>query len=174
LRDIQEAESKKSEARKAAEKMKANAAAALSANASGSGSGADETLMTGTTSWGLPQVNSRAVSTGVVPQNTAATAAAWTKPGQTSKKTMKEIQEEEEKRKKAVAAKDAMNVAQSAAKRAYAESAKVRQLFSLIYILFILVSLLSDTFYSCNRMQLRLLLKVVRGRRSAWALARVL
>ncbi|CAE7226276.1 unnamed protein product [Rhizoctonia solani] len=127
LRDIQEAEARKAEARKTAERVaKASAPAPVPAPA------ADETVAV-TGSWGLPQVGARA--------NAPATAAAanngpaWTKPtpAPTGKKSMKEIQEEEERRKKAAAASananttketPAATAAQQAAKRAYAESAK--------------------------------------------------
>ncbi|KAF8213572.1 hypothetical protein K438DRAFT_1661780 [Mycena galopus ATCC 62051] len=120
LRDIQEAEAKKAEARKVAERDRDRAAV----RASSSTAPAPEEAQPFTASWGLPtsQAGVRAA-----PAKEAAAAAAsptggavWTnatKPA-TTKKTMKEIQEEEEKRKK-MAAKE---TAAQAARRAYAES----------------------------------------------------
>ncbi|KAF8610261.1 hypothetical protein BDV93DRAFT_517414 [Ceratobasidium sp. AG-I] len=117
LREIQEVEARRAEARKAAEKVAK--AVPLPSNTS------DESIQAVTGSWGLPQVGTRPAA----PVSTPSTnGAAWTKPAAvpTGKKTMKEIQEEEEKRKKAAATKEAQSIAaaQLASKRAYAESAK--------------------------------------------------
>ncbi|CCO27737.1 GYF domain-containing protein mpd2 [Rhizoctonia solani AG-1 IB] len=126
LREIQEAEARKAEARKVAERV-----AKASAPAPNAGTATDEAAgVTG--SWGLPQVGARSN----VPAQAAATnnGPAWTKPATApaGKKSMKEIQEEEERRKKTVAAAANTNatketpavIAQQAAKRAYADSAK--------------------------------------------------
>ncbi|KAK7064621.1 GYF domain-containing protein [Favolaschia claudopus] len=123
LRDIQEAEAKKTEARKVAERDRERAARATS-----SAVPAPEEAQPFVASWGLPtsQAGTRATPVKESPAVAAAsspggtTPAVWTnatKPP-TTKKTMKEIQEEEEKRKK-VAVKD---TAAQAARRAYAES----------------------------------------------------
>jgi PERQ amino acid-rich with GYF domain-containing protein len=131
LRDIQEAEAKKAEVRKAAERDRDRAT-----RASSSAVPAPEEAQPFTASWGLPtsQAGVRAA-----PAKEAAAAASptsggapavWTntaKPSAT-KKTMKEIQEEEEKRKK-LATKETVA---AAARRAYAEStSKVRGLLFL-------------------------------------------
>lgn len=117
LREIQEAEAKKSEARKAAERERERTARAATPATDGA--------QPFTASWGLPtsQAGTRAAipikdvnaSTGPV------TPPVWTtavKPV-TTKKTMKEIQEEEEKRKKTAVRE---TTASAAARRAYAES----------------------------------------------------
>ncbi|KAJ6519369.1 hypothetical protein C8R45DRAFT_951225 [Mycena sanguinolenta] len=126
LRDIQEAEAKKVEARKVAERDRDRAAAA---RASSSTAPAPEEAQPFTASWGLPtsQAGSRAApakepATAASPTGgaTGGATAVWTnatKPP-AAKKTMKEIQEEEEKRKK-MATKE---TAAQAARRAYAES----------------------------------------------------
>ncbi|TFY79630.1 hypothetical protein EWM64_g4380 [Hericium alpestre] len=128
LREIQEAETKKQEARKAAERERERAARA----AQGAAPTPAEEAQSFTASWGLP--TSKVGSSRSIPTvkdtmtSTPATSVAanspapvWTngtKP-QATKKTMKEIQEEEERRKK-LAAKD--TVAAAAARRAYAET----------------------------------------------------
>lgn len=134
LREIQEMEAKKQEARKAAERERARATVAATASPS-------EDSQTFTASWGLPtsQVGAKApskeavgaivpsasssmsatVSSAVSPQSTPS-AAVWTnaqKPA--TKKSMRDILEEEERRKKA-ASKE--SVASAAARRAYAET----------------------------------------------------
>ncbi|KAF7340057.1 GYF domain-containing protein [Mycena venus] len=121
LRDIQEAEAKKAEARKVAERDRDRAARATSSTAP-----APEEAQPFTASWGLPtsQAGVRAAPAAKEPAAASptggSTPAVWTnavKPAAT-KKTMKEIQEEEEKRKK-MATKE---TAAQAARRAYAES----------------------------------------------------
>ncbi|KAJ7139677.1 hypothetical protein C8R44DRAFT_309565 [Mycena epipterygia] len=119
LRDIQDAESKKAEARKVAERDRDRAVRASSSTAP-----APEEAQPFTASWGLP-TSQAGVRTAPAKETGAAvspttTGAVWTnavKPGAT-KKTMKEIQEEEEKRKK-LATKETVA---AAARRAYAES----------------------------------------------------
>ncbi|KAF8588470.1 hypothetical protein K439DRAFT_635379 [Ramaria rubella] len=118
LREIQEAEARKVEARKLAEREKERATRAQPG----------EETQSFTASWGLPTSQAgtarptpkeQALSTPTLPS----VAPVWTnavKPPQT-KQTMKEIQEEEERRKKAVA-KD-RETAAAAARRAYADSA---------------------------------------------------
>ncbi|KAI0757426.1 hypothetical protein C8Q80DRAFT_1091984 [Daedaleopsis nitida] len=124
LREIQEAEAKKLEARKAAERERDRAARATAQ--------ADD-FQPFTTSWGLPtsQAGSRATPTVkespaaspfAAPQPASVTPAVWTNATKApaAKKTMKEIQEEEERRKK-LAAKEKETIA-AAARRAYAET----------------------------------------------------
>lgn len=126
LREIQEMETKKLEARKAAERERERAARAAAAAAVPSSEDVQTTL-----SWGLPtsQVGARAASAA---KETAQPQAAsspvtpatpvWTTAAKAPvvKKTMKEIQEEEERRKK-MAAKEKETVA-AAARRAYADT----------------------------------------------------
>lgn len=122
LREIQEAEAKKVEVRKAAEREKEKMARVSTVVES------KEDIQPFTASWGLP--TSQTGSRGSVPIREATTPAAqtpivapvWTTPVKqpTAKKSMKEIQEEEESRKK-FAAKEVAS-AQAAAKRGYAES----------------------------------------------------
>ena len=122
LREIQEAEAKKLELRKAAEREKEKMARASIVVDS------KEDIPPFTASWGLP--TSQTGSRTSVPIREAAppavqtpiAAPVWTTPVKqpTAKKSMKEIQEEEESRKK-FAAKE-VAVAQAAAKRGYAES----------------------------------------------------
>lgn len=123
LREIQEAEAKKLEARKAAERERA-ARAATSATPAG------EDSQSFTASWGLP--TSRAgVRTDVSPKEGPATNSSsppapntpvWTNTGkpQQTKKSMKEIQEEEERRKKMAIKETAAAV--TAARRGYADT----------------------------------------------------
>lgn len=127
LREIQEAEAKKLESRKAAEREKEKLAR-VSAVAE-----TKEDTQPFTTSWGLPtsQAGSRASATPrevpTVPAQSPATTPVWTTPLKqpTIKKTMKEIQEEEEGRKKLAALKEASLPVPS--KRGYAETTtKVR------------------------------------------------
>ncbi|KAJ7275502.1 hypothetical protein B0H12DRAFT_1087570 [Mycena haematopus] len=121
LRDIQEAEAKKAEVRKVAERDRDRAAV----RASSSTAPAPEEAQPFTASWGLPtsQAGVRAAPAkepAAATSPTGGATAVWTnatKPVAT-KKTMKEIQEEEEKRKK-LATKE---TAAQAARRAYAES----------------------------------------------------
>ncbi|KIY67498.1 hypothetical protein CYLTODRAFT_375933 [Cylindrobasidium torrendii FP15055 ss-10] len=119
LREIQEAEAKKSAAeRKEKERARQAAAALVAATAPV----ADEAQPVAT-SWGLPtsQAGTRTLAKDIAssPATTAA-APVWTTAAKaTAKKTMKEIQEEEEARKKA-AAKE--TPAAAAVRRAYAET----------------------------------------------------
>ncbi|KAJ7102390.1 hypothetical protein B0H15DRAFT_814411 [Mycena belliarum] len=124
LREIQEAEAKKAEARKVAERDRDRAVRASSSTVPAP----EEAAQPFTASWGLP--TSQAGARAPPAKEPAATSspsagAVWTnttKPTAT-KKTMKEIQEEEEKRKK-TATKE---TTAAAARRAYAEStSKVR------------------------------------------------
>jgi len=124
LREIQDAEAKKVEARKAAEREREKERAARAAVAAA----AAEDVQPFTASWGLPTSQAGKVSAAPQPKETAASVAAtpttppvWTqaaKPAAT-KKTMKEIQEEEERRKK-TAIKE--TTAGMASRRGYAES----------------------------------------------------
>lgn len=124
LREIQEMETKKLEARKATERERERAARAAAA----SSSSAEEVQ---TLSWGLPtsQVGARSSTASkepTAPQPSASPVVSsppvWTTAAKAPvvKKTMKEIQEEEEKRKK-TAAKEKETVA-AAARRAYADT----------------------------------------------------
>ncbi|KAH9177044.1 hypothetical protein EDB89DRAFT_2240277 [Lactarius sanguifluus] len=133
LREIQELEAKKQDARKTTERERARATAAATASPS-------EDSQTFTASWGLPtsQVGAKASSkeavgaivpsasstsatvSSMLPAQSTPPAAVWTnaqKPA--AKKSMRDILEEEERRKKA-AAKE--SVASAAARRAYAET----------------------------------------------------
>ncbi|KAF9269924.1 hypothetical protein L218DRAFT_952115 [Marasmius fiardii PR-910] len=119
LRQIQDAETKKAEARKVAEKEKekerasarVNVATTAATAVAGSGS---EDLQGFTTSWGLPtsqagrggsasSLVTPSKETPATPATPAPTPAVWTGAAKatTARKTMKEIQEEEERRKKA-------------------------------------------------------------------------
>ncbi|RPD81564.1 hypothetical protein L226DRAFT_548817 [Lentinus tigrinus ALCF2SS1-7] len=126
LREIQEAEAKKLEARKAAERERERAARASSQS---------EDFQPFTTSWGLPTSQAGARAAGTVKETPAAspfsataaastptTPAVWTNAAKApaAKKTMKEIQEEEERRKK-LAAKEKESMA-AAARRGYADT----------------------------------------------------
>lgn len=121
LRDIQEAEAKKTEAKKAAEREKERTARAVQLV-----TGSKDAAQPFTASWGLPtsQVGSRAIAVPVKETNTTVSTTVnppvWTNTSNvlTAKKTMKEIQEEEERRKKN-AIKDTIS---SAVKRAYADT----------------------------------------------------
>lgn len=123
LREIQEAEAKKAEGRKAAERERERAARASQS----------EDFQPFTASWGLPTSQAGARATNVVKETPAtspfatpapapAAPAVWTNAAKApaAKKTMKEIQEEEERRKKQ-AAKEKETVA-ATARRAYAET----------------------------------------------------
>ena len=149
LREIQEMETKKQEARKAAERERARAPAATPASA-------PEDAQTFTASWGLPtsQVGAKtsakdatgppipsasastssATISSPTPPSSALPAAVWTntqKP--TSKKSMRDILDEEERRKKA-AAKE--STATAGPRRAYAETTnKVMGYVSDAYLL---------------------------------------
>lgn len=125
LRDIQEAEAKRTEARKAAERERERAARAAA-------SPEKEDIQPFTASWGLPtsQAGSRGASLPVKEISSSPVAAAttpvWTNAPKIApaKKTMKEILEEEEKRKKMAAPQStvATAVATSTPRRPYAES----------------------------------------------------
>ncbi|KAF9569837.1 hypothetical protein CPC08DRAFT_677685 [Agrocybe pediades] len=119
LRDIQEAEARKLESRKAAEREKERAARAAASESK-------EDLQPFIASWGLPtsQAGSRGTAlpretVGVPTQAPAAPVWTTTVKPVTAKKTMKEIQEEEEVRKKALS-KEA--VVASTPKRPYADT----------------------------------------------------
>ncbi|KIL70552.1 hypothetical protein M378DRAFT_155483 [Amanita muscaria Koide BX008] len=120
LREIQEAEAKKSEARKASERgMKATS------------SESRDDVQPFTTSWGLPssQVGARPpapskeATTQLSPSTSTPSAPVWTNAVKTAatKKSMKEIQEEEERRKKLNTAKEAST--STAVRKASAEPA---------------------------------------------------
>jgi PERQ amino acid-rich with GYF domain-containing protein len=122
LREIQEAETKKTEARKVTEKERERLARAATSPPI-----AEETQPF-TASWGLPtsQTGARNVmspkeASSTSPTSATTNAPVWTNaaPTPAAKKTMKEIQEEEERRKK-LAVKESM--ASAAARRAYAET----------------------------------------------------
>ena len=123
LREIQEAEAKKLEVRRAAERERERAARASQS----------EDFQPFTASWGLPtsQAGARAppaiketpvASPFAAPSPASNTPAVWTNATKApaAKKTMKEIQEEEERRKKQ-AAKEKESMA-AAARRAYADT----------------------------------------------------
>lgn len=124
LREIQEAEAKKLEARKAAERERERAARA---------STPAEDFQPFKTTWGLP-TSQAGVASSTVKESTAASPlagpapvqaapAVWTNAAKApvaAKKTMKEIQEEEERRKK-MAAKEKESMA-ATARRAHADA----------------------------------------------------
>jgi PERQ amino acid-rich with GYF domain-containing protein len=122
LREIQEAEAKKAEARKVAERERERARpSAPTVEAKGEGQAF-------TASWGLPTSqagvrNSAPSGKDSKDSNSSPSSASlvWTTSSKSpvSKKSMKEIQEEEERRKKTVVKE---TVAAAAARRAYAES----------------------------------------------------
>ena len=135
LREIQQMETKKQEARKAAERERARAPAGAPASAS-------EDSQTFTASWGLPtsQVGAKtsvkdatgptispasastssATISSPTPPSSAPPVAVWTNPQKSAtKKSMKDILEEEERRKKA-AVKE--STATAGSRRAYAET----------------------------------------------------
>ncbi|KAF5392406.1 hypothetical protein D9757_002183 [Collybiopsis confluens] len=126
LRKIQDAEAKRAEVRKAAEREKERAARVSQPTPA-----PGEEVQPFTASWGLPTSKAGKSSSALVtpkevpspvPASAAGTPPVWsttTAAAVPAKKTMKEIQEEEEKRKK-TAAKD--NVVNSASRRGYAES----------------------------------------------------
>ena len=125
LREIQEMEAKKLEARKATERERERAArtAALSASS-------EEVQKL---SWGLPtsQVGTHTSATAKEPLAPQAASSpttlnppVWTNAAKTPvvKKTMKEIQEEEERRKKLAAKEKEKETVAAAARRAYADT----------------------------------------------------
>lgn len=137
LRKIQEAEAKKAAEAKKVEKERAAKTAASAAVASPASTAGSVAEATG--SWGLPQVGRAPTASAPSPApSTGSAGGVWaTRPSQVTKKSMKEIQDEEEKRKKAVAQAQAVAAAAvaasappaaaaPAAKRGYADSAKVR------------------------------------------------
>ncbi|EKM83628.1 hypothetical protein AGABI1DRAFT_123958 [Agaricus bisporus var. burnettii JB137-S8] len=128
LREIQEAEVKRMEARKAAERERERAARTAAVSEK-------EDIQAFTTSWGLPtsQAGSR---NGPLPAKETSSSPVvapippvWTNPSKIapSKKTMKEILEEEEKRKKTAVSQTsiAAAVAASSPRRSQVEHAKV-------------------------------------------------
>jgi PERQ amino acid-rich with GYF domain-containing protein len=125
LREIQEAEAKKLESRKALEREKERSARVTAES--------KEDIQPFTASWGLPtsQAGSRNSlpirETPAVPVSSP-TAAVWTTPSHKQpaiKRTMKEIQEEEEKHKKQIS----KEIVAANAKRAYADSTAKVSLF---------------------------------------------
>ncbi|KAI5124605.1 hypothetical protein M0805_004215 [Coniferiporia weirii] len=123
LREIQEAEKKKQEARKAVEKERERAARAATAASPG-----EEVQFTA--SWGLPTSQAGIRSNGVsfnkepsTPSPAVTSAPVWTSASKPAAKTMKEIQEEEERRKLQVT-KDKETVASAAKRAAQAPAAK--------------------------------------------------
>ncbi|KAI0063184.1 hypothetical protein BV25DRAFT_1990965 [Artomyces pyxidatus] len=127
LREIQEAEAKKQEARKAAERERERAARAAAL-----ATPQPDEAQPFTASWGLPTSQAGSARS-AVPAKEAPTPSATTSPAipgtpapvwtntakpAVAKKTMKEIQEEEEKRKRAAS----KETAAAAARRAYAET----------------------------------------------------
>ena len=129
LREIQEAEAKKLESRKALEREKERLARVAADS--------KEDIQPFTASWGLPtsQAGSRSNSLpiretpAVLASSPTPSAAVWTTPSlkqSAIKRTMKEIQEEEEKHKKQIS-KEAIVAAN--AKRAYADSTVKVSLF---------------------------------------------
>ncbi|TFK57684.1 hypothetical protein OE88DRAFT_1651547 [Heliocybe sulcata] len=125
FREIQEAEAKRLEAQKAADKQREKERLAKAA-----ASPSTEEAQPFVASWGLPTSQAGAARTNGQTSKDAAAAATpgtpvsapWTnavKPA-TTKKTMKEIQEEEEKRKKEAAKQK--ETAAAAVRRGYAET----------------------------------------------------
>ena len=115
LREIQEAEAKKTEARKAEQRERERAERAARTSSQ------SEEFQSFTTSWGLPtsQAGTRANSNGPkeapvvtsafsAPAPVSPAPAVWTNAAKApvAKKTMKEIQEEEERKRKLVKEKD--------------------------------------------------------------------
>ncbi|OJT13217.1 GYF domain-containing protein mpd2 [Trametes pubescens] len=124
LREIQEAEAKKTEARKVAERERERAARAAAANTQA------EDFQPFTASWGLPtsqagaaRVKETPAASPLAAPSANAAAPVWTNATKApvAKKTMKEIQEEEERRKKQAAAKEKESMA-ATARRGYAET----------------------------------------------------
>ena len=120
LRDIQDAEAKKNEARKAVERERERQSRGIAVPA------AVEELQPFTATWGLPTSqagarNNTSHKEAPPATSTPSTSAVWTNTSKaiSAKKSMKEIQEEEEQRKKN-AVKE--TVAAAAAKRVYSES----------------------------------------------------
>ena len=122
LREIQEAETKKLESRKALERERERSARVTAEP--------QEDIQPFTASWGLPtsQTGSRSNSLPIretpVAQASSATTAVWTTPSLKQpaiKRTMKEIQEEEEKHKMQTS-KEATVPASAKRERAYADS----------------------------------------------------
>ena len=122
LREIQEAEAKKAEAKKLLERERERL------NRAPSGSETKEDVQPFTASWGLPtsqagrNVHSSAKDTSPASSSPTSTTPVWSAPAKqaVAKKSMKEILEEEEKRKKQAVAKE--QAAAAPVKRAYAET----------------------------------------------------
>jgi PERQ amino acid-rich with GYF domain-containing protein len=126
LREIQEAEAKKLESRKALEREKERSARVTAES---------KDIQPFTASWGLPTSQAGSRNNSLPIRETPAmsvsspTTAVWTSPSLKQpaiKRTMKEIQEEEEKHKKQIS-KEAIVAAN--AKRAYADSTAKVSLF---------------------------------------------
>lgn len=114
LRDIQEAEAKKVEARKGVERMTRTNSVSVEPK---------EEVQPFTTSWGLPSSQAGIRSSAPLKEATPASSATvpapvWTNAVKSSsaKKSMKEIQEEEERRKRLLAAKEPTLAATAARK----------------------------------------------------------
>ena len=147
LREIQEVEARKAEARRAAERERERAARVSVPTAEVKGDGQPFTA-----SWGLPTSQAGARST--IPLARDAKDASpspspvtpvWIASGKppVSKKTMKEIQEEEERRKK-TAVKETVGAA--VARRAYAESTtKVRSFYRILSRHFLIIFQVTPT-----------------------------
>ena len=133
LRQIQDAEAKRSAEMKKQEKERA----VKTSSATTPTAPVPSTVESGS-SWGLPQLGKATPTPSSVSTpspsiaNTQVPGGVWTtKAAQSNKKSMKEIQEEEERRKKEVAAVSAAKETQAAVnasnlKRGYADSAKVK------------------------------------------------
>jgi PERQ amino acid-rich with GYF domain-containing protein len=116
LREIQEAEARQAESRRAAER-------ALAAQRARSMASGDDTLPA-TMTWGLATGHASQGSSAPEPAADAAASASpapWSAARPTAKKTLTEIQEEE--RKRAQKARDAQAAQQAALRRGYADSA---------------------------------------------------
>lgn len=129
MREIQEAEVKKQESKKLAEKEKERVRPVIPQTESKE----DTQPFTVTTAWGLPtsQTGNRSSASLAIreppaasPSNTTPTTPVWAAPVKIPavKKSMKEIQEEEEARKKQSAAKESAAAAAAAQKRVYVET----------------------------------------------------
>jgi PERQ amino acid-rich with GYF domain-containing protein len=156
LREIQEMESKKQEARKAAERERVRTPAAASASAS-------EDAQTFTASWGLPtsqvgaktsvkdasgpNMSSASTSASSVtissptPPSSAPPVAVWTNTQKSStKKSMRDILEEEERRKKAASKESTVT---PGSRRAYAETTTKVRIYMLDSYFFSLIKCVS-------------------------------
>jgi len=143
FREIQEAEAKQSEARKAALERERVAAAARNINTS-----ADDPPVPTTTSWGLPTSQ---VQTGrkepILAGSPTPTVPVWTnivKPPAT-KKTMKEIQEEERRKKAEQQQAQEKEVINAVVRRSQAEAVSKVFVFALDHFVPTLIDLKTPT-----------------------------